>query len=35
LDTLSVEWLLEKFKELPPKAKKDFLQRAQKLGDGD
>ena len=29
------EWLLEKFKELPPKAKKDFLQRAQKLGDGD
>jgi len=33
LDTLSVEWLLEKFKELPPKAKKDFLQRAQKLGD--
>ena len=35
LDTLSVEWLLEKFKELPPKAKKDFLQRAQKLGDGE
>jgi len=35
LETLSVEWLLEKFKELPPKAKKDFLQRAQKLGDGD
>lgn len=32
LDALSVEWLLEKFKELPPKAKKDFLQRAQELG---
>jgi hypothetical protein len=35
LEALSVEWLLEKFKELPPKAKKDFLQRAQRLGDGD
>ncbi len=35
LDALSVEWLLEKFKELPPKAKKDFLQRAQKLGDNE
>ncbi|RPH52311.1 MAG: hypothetical protein EHM85_03425 [Desulfobacteraceae bacterium] len=32
LDALNVEWLLEKFKELPPKAKKDFMQRAQKLG---
>lgn len=33
LEVLSIEWLLEKFKELPLKAKKDFLQRAQKLGD--
>jgi len=33
LEALSVDWLLEKFKELPPKAKKDFLQRAQQLGD--
>jgi hypothetical protein len=31
LDALSVEWLIEKFKELPAKAKKDFLQRIQKL----
>jgi hypothetical protein len=33
LEALSVDWLLEKFKELPPKAKRDFLQRAQQLGD--
>jgi chromosome segregation ATPase len=33
LGDLSVEWLLEKFKELPTKAKKDFLQRAQEFGD--
>jgi hypothetical protein len=32
LDALSVEWLLEKFKELPARAKKDFLQRAQAVG---
>jgi len=31
LDALSVEWLLEKFKELPAKAKKDFLERAHNL----
>ena len=31
LDALSVEWLIEKFKELPAKAKKDFLLRIQKL----
>ncbi|SPD75416.1 conserved hypothetical protein [uncultured Desulfobacterium sp.] len=34
LDALSVEWLLEKFKELPAKARKEFLQRVQKLDGG-
>lgn len=33
LEALSIEWLLEKFKDLPPKAKKDFLQRAQRLAE--
>ena len=31
LDALSVDWLIEKFKELPAKAKKDFLSRIQNL----
>jgi hypothetical protein len=31
LDILSVEWLLEKFRELPPKAKKEFLERVQEV----
>lgn len=31
LEALSVEWLIEKFKELPAKAKKDFLAQLQKL----
>ncbi|MBU3932524.1 MAG: hypothetical protein KKF01_08805, partial [Proteobacteria bacterium] len=35
LVALNVEWLLEKFKELPTKGKKDFLLRVQKLGDGE
>ena len=34
LVALNVEWLIEKFKELPPKAKNDFLQRIGQLGDG-
>ncbi len=32
LDSLSVEWLLEKFKELPTRARRDFLLRIQQLG---
>jgi hypothetical protein len=31
LNDLSVEWLIEKFKELPPKARREFIQRAQRL----
>jgi len=34
LETLKVEWLLEKFKELPPKIRKDFLRQAQTLVEG-
>ncbi|MDP2645037.1 MAG: hypothetical protein Q8P24_08865 [Desulfobacterales bacterium] len=32
LDLLNIEWLLEKFKELPIKAKNEFLLRIQELG---
>jgi len=32
LSSLKVEWLFEKYKELSPKAKKDFLVKASKLG---
>lgn len=32
LIALDIEWLVEKFKELPAKAKKDFMKRVQKLG---
>ena len=32
LNVLAVDWLLEKFRELPEKAKKDFLKKLDKLG---
>lgn len=31
LTSLNVEWLVEKYKELTPRAKKDFIERVQKL----
>ncbi|MFC1461735.1 hypothetical protein ACFLQR_04375, partial [Verrucomicrobiota bacterium] len=31
LDALSVEWLIEKFKELAPKSRKEFLKRVQQI----
>lgn len=33
LDTLSLEWLIEKFKELPSKVKREFLRRVQQIAD--
>jgi hypothetical protein len=33
LDVLSVEWLVEKFRELPVKSRKEFLQLIHKIGD--
>lgn len=35
LDELSVEWMVEKYRELSPKMKKEFLRRVQRIGDED
>ena len=33
LDALSVEWLIERYRELPLKVKKEFLRRVQQIAD--
>ena len=33
LEQLSVEWLVEKYRELPPKTRKEFLRRVQQIAD--
>jgi hypothetical protein len=33
LEQLSVEWLIERYRELPPKVKKEFLRRVQQISD--
>jgi hypothetical protein len=33
LDALSMEWLIERYRELPPKARREFLRRVQQIAD--